>query len=263
MKATRRFLPSAISPLSERGAVGEQLALADLLAGLDRRGFWWISVPWLERMNFCSSYSSRPPSSVAMTIRVASTKSTVPALRGQQHVARVERRAALHAGADQRRVGLEQRHRLALHVRAHQRAVGVVVLEERDHRRRHRPDLLRRDVDQVDLAPARRRRTGPPACGRGCCRPCSLPFSSTGSLACAIRRSCSSVASRWTISSVSLPSLTTRYGRRDEAVLGDLRVGATASRSGRCSGPPASRSGTSGRNGSGARRAPRSARAHA
>ena len=114
-------------------------------------GFWWISVPWLERMNFCSSYSSRPPSSVLMTIRVASTKSTVPALRGQQDVARVERRAALHAGADQRRVGLEQRHRLALHVRAHQRAVGVVVLEERDHRRRHRPDLLRRDVDQVDL----------------------------------------------------------------------------------------------------------------
>ena len=44
-------------------------------------GFWWISVPWLERMNFCRSYSSRPPSSVLMTIRVASTKSTVPALR--------------------------------------------------------------------------------------------------------------------------------------------------------------------------------------
>ncbi len=69
----------------------------------------------------------------------------------QQHVTGVERRAALHARADQRRVRLEQRHRLALHVRAHQRAVGVVVLEERDHRRRHRPDLLRRDVDQVDL----------------------------------------------------------------------------------------------------------------
>ena len=33
-------------------------------------GFWWISVPWLERMNFCSSYSSRLPSSVLTTIRV-------------------------------------------------------------------------------------------------------------------------------------------------------------------------------------------------
>ena len=74
----------------------------------------------------------------------------------QQHVAGVERRAALHAGADQRRVGLQQRHRLALHVGAHQRAVGVVVLEERDHRRRDRPDLLGRDVDQIDVLGADR-----------------------------------------------------------------------------------------------------------
>ena len=74
-----------------------------------------------------------------------------PARAGDQHVAGVERRAALHPGADERRVGLEQRHGLALHVRAHQRAVGVVVLEERDHGRGHRPDLLGRDVHQVDL----------------------------------------------------------------------------------------------------------------
>jgi hypothetical protein len=39
---------------------------------------------------------------------------------------------ALHAGADERRLGLEERHALALHVRAHERAVGVVMLEERD-----------------------------------------------------------------------------------------------------------------------------------
>jgi hypothetical protein len=45
----------------------------------------------------------------------------------------------------------EQRHRLALHVRTHQRAVGVVVLEERDQRGRDTDDLLRRDVDVVDL----------------------------------------------------------------------------------------------------------------
>ena len=31
----------------------------------------------------------------------------------------------LHAGADQRRVGLDERHRLTLHVGAHQRAIGV------------------------------------------------------------------------------------------------------------------------------------------
>ena len=56
-----------------------------------------------------------------------------------------------HAGADQRRIGLQQRHGLALHVRTHQRAVGVVVLKERDQRGRDRYDLLRRNVDQVDL----------------------------------------------------------------------------------------------------------------
>ena len=67
----------------------------------------------------------------------------------------VARHHLFHAGADQRRFGLDQRHRLALHVRAHQRAVGVVVLEERDQRRGDRDDLLGRDVDEVDrLGPA-------------------------------------------------------------------------------------------------------------
>src|SRR6476619_1959558 len=46
-------------------------------------------------------------------------------------------------GADERRGGTEERDGLALHVGAHQRAVRVVVLEERDERRRHRNDLLR------------------------------------------------------------------------------------------------------------------------
>ena len=64
--------------------------------------------------------------------------------------ARVARHDRLHAGADQRRVGAHQRHRLALHVRAHQRAVGVVVLEERDQRRGDRDELLRRHVHVVD-----------------------------------------------------------------------------------------------------------------
>ena len=60
----------------------------------------------------------------------------------------------LHAGADQRRLGPDQRHRLALHVGAHQRAVGVVVLEERDQRRGDRNELLRRHVHEVDLVRA-------------------------------------------------------------------------------------------------------------
>src|SRR3954469_2634008 len=59
----------------------------------------------------------------------------------------------LEAGADNRRVAAQQRHRLALHVRAHQRAVGVVVLEERNERRRHRHQLFRADVHVVDAVP--------------------------------------------------------------------------------------------------------------
>ena len=65
--------------------------------------------------------------------------------------ARVARDRAFHAGADERRLGANQRHRLALHVRAHQRAVGVVVLQERDERGRDRDELLRRHVHVVDL----------------------------------------------------------------------------------------------------------------
>ena len=82
------------------------------------------------------------------------TPTTVPGLR-QHHLARVARGVALHAGADDRRLGDQQRHRLLLHVRAHQRAVGVVVLEERDHRRGHADDLLRRHVHVVDVTDGR------------------------------------------------------------------------------------------------------------
>jgi hypothetical protein len=55
----------------------------------------------------------------------------------------VDGRRALDAGADQRLLGAQARHRLPLHVGAHQRAVRVVVLEERDQRGRDRHDLRR------------------------------------------------------------------------------------------------------------------------
>ena len=73
--------------------------------------------------------------------------------------ARVARDHALHAGAHDRGVGAQERQRLALHVRAHQRAVRVVVLEERDQRRRDRDELVRRHVHHVDLVAARASRT--------------------------------------------------------------------------------------------------------
>ena len=67
------------------------------------------------------------------------------------HTPESTRDARLHAGADERRLGADQRHGLALHVRAHERAVRVVVLEERNQRRGHRHHLVRRHVHQLDL----------------------------------------------------------------------------------------------------------------
>ena len=72
-------------------------------------------------------------------------------LRCQNHVASVVGGPELHAGADKWSLGPQERHRLALHVRAHQCAVGVIVLEERNHRGSHGPQLARRHVHVVDL----------------------------------------------------------------------------------------------------------------
>ena len=69
---------------------------------------------------------------------------------GDHDLTRVQGGAPLHAGADDRRLRLQERHGLALHVRAHQGAVGVVVLEERDEGRGDRDDLLGRDVHVLD-----------------------------------------------------------------------------------------------------------------
>ena len=55
-------------------------------------------------------------------------------VRGADELAGVERGALLHAGADERRVGLDQGHGLALHVGAHEGTLGVVVLGWRPRR---------------------------------------------------------------------------------------------------------------------------------
>ena len=89
--------------------------------------------------------------SARTTMRVASTLSTIPSRVGNDRHAGIARHHPLHAGADQRRFGAQQRHRLALHVRAHERAVGVVVLEERDQRGGDAHQLVRRHVHEVDF----------------------------------------------------------------------------------------------------------------
>ncbi len=52
---------------------------------------------------------------------------------GQDHDLGVDADLVLHAGANDGRMGPQQRHGLTLHVGAHQGAVGVVVWQEGDH----------------------------------------------------------------------------------------------------------------------------------
>src|SRR4029450_8875373 len=114
-----------------------------------------MSVPWFERMNFCSAYSSLPPPDVSTTNESASTEDTVPAVPASttSPVSIAARRSipVPISGSSVFTSGPAQRDPRAPHFGPHQRPVGVVVLEERDHRRGHRPDLLRRDVHEVDV----------------------------------------------------------------------------------------------------------------
>ena len=150
MKATSRFLPSAISPESVADPSASTSPALTVVADIDDRLL--VDQRALVRAHELLELVLVLGPVLALDDDLLGVDVGDRARLAREHdVAGVDRRAALHAGADQRRVGDEQRHGLGLHVRAHQRAVGVVVLEERDHRRRDRPDLLRRDVDQIDL----------------------------------------------------------------------------------------------------------------
>ena len=71
MKATRQFLPRAISPPSvEEPSASTSPSLT--LSPAEIVGVWWMIVPWLERMNLFSSYSSFFEPRLT-TIRSAST----------------------------------------------------------------------------------------------------------------------------------------------------------------------------------------------
>ena len=127
------------------GAVREELARHDLVADLDHRavvlGRALVHAAELLLVVLVVADDDHPAVHVLDGAR---------ALGEDGHV-RVGGHGLLHARADDRHLGDEERHRLALHVRAHQRAVRVVVLEERDERRGHADDLLRRDVHVVHL----------------------------------------------------------------------------------------------------------------
>src|SRR3989304_1426606 len=148
MNATRTLRPRASSPfwVDELSAIAWAASTRWPTATIGR---WLVQVPWLLRTNF----RSRCPAGG----------------RGAP---------ALHARADDRRLGLQERHGLALHVRAHQGAVRIVVLEERDERSGHGHDLLGADVHVLDMVGARHAppflrsrapppREGPPPGGGG------------------------------------------------------------------------------------------------
>ena len=131
--------------------VGEHVALAHLLTGRDDRLL--VDAGALVR----TAELGQPVRDPAVLLvldgdGVAGDVDDLTVVGGEQHVARVAGGAALDTGTDVGSGGPEQRHGLALHVGAHERAVRIVVLEERDERRRDRHQLLRRHVHVVDLA---------------------------------------------------------------------------------------------------------------
>ncbi len=130
-----------------------------------------------------SGTSSPSPAVARTTMRSASTLSTTPSRFAITHTPESIATRSSIAGADERRLGAHQRHRLTLHVRAHERAVRVVVLEERHERRGHAHHLVRRDVHQLDLIGGRHAEVtvqtrADQVVAEACC------FSSTAALAC-------------------------------------------------------------------------------
>ncbi len=65
----------------------------------------------------------------------------------------VNGRFLFHTGTDNRSLRHKQGHRLTLHVRPHKRTVGIVILKERNQRRRHRKHHLRGNVHVIEHLP--------------------------------------------------------------------------------------------------------------
>ena len=148
MKATRIFWPSASSPFSVEEESASAWPCVHALARAHARALVDAGVlvgahELLQQVFVLGAFvvHDHDPGRLSHYDRAL--------LPRQHHLARVAGRLQLDARAHDRRSRHEQRHRLALHVRTHQGAVGVVVLQERDQRRRDRHDLLGRHVHVV------------------------------------------------------------------------------------------------------------------
>ena len=118
------------------GPVGDDLAFLDLLADLDDRLL--IEASTLVEAD---ELAQRVLTLVdANSLRIDVGDGAV--FLGPDDHAAVDGHVFFQAGAHQRRLRDQQRHRLPLHVRAHKRAVGVVVFQERDQARGYANHLL-------------------------------------------------------------------------------------------------------------------------
>ena len=143
--------------------VGQHVAALDLVADLDQRslvdGGVLVRTRVLDQVVDVHARLTGPRLVVVDPHHDAAGIHRIHATAAAGHDgdAGVHGHDALHAGADQRFLALDRGHGLPLHVGAHERAVGVVVLEERDERCRHRNDLRRGNVDVIDLVRRRQR----------------------------------------------------------------------------------------------------------
>ena len=159
----------------------------------------------------------------------------------------------------------QKRHRLALHVGAHQCAVCIVVFQKRNHRRSHRNQLLGRNVHQIDFC-SRGTSTDllADAAGNAVMRTKLAVFvhrfvGLRDDVVCPPRPpSCIPLRPSQRLRLES----TLRYGVSIKPYSLIARIRGQRDRSSRCSGLPASQSGTCVRNANGERRAPQSWRAH-
>ena len=127
MIATSRFLPSAISPSSVHGPSASTWPTSTRCPS-STIGRWLAHVPWLERSNLRNGSSRGAVVVHDGDVVGRKTSSTTPVRVATIPRRHRRQRHQLHAGTDQRCLGLHQRHRLALHVGAHRCTVGVVVL---------------------------------------------------------------------------------------------------------------------------------------
>ena len=140
-------------------AVGQHLALTDAIAHADQRllvdaGVLVGALELGERVDVGADFAAEHAGVVGLDAHddafgVDLIDDAFAA--ADDHRAGIARGDALHAGADQRRFAVNQRHGLALHVRTHQGAVGVVVFEERNQAGGDGDELLGRNVDVVDF----------------------------------------------------------------------------------------------------------------